>query len=129
MIEEKKINDFIIKLGECIAKGEDIPNDFIPLMLNIVTIYQTLTKFYKSFNTSTLLTNLIKEINNGNKISAIRWYREITGKGLKESKDDIEEIIPNVNFNICEKVIDLLTNIEKKDRKKIFEIYFLFCCV
>lgn len=40
-----------------------------------------------------VIANLLAQ---GNKIGAIKAYREATGKGLKESKDFVEALIPQL---------------------------------
>ena len=45
----------------------------------------------------------IKElVTKGNKIAAVKLYREITGAGLKESKDAVESIERGVPIRIAE---------------------------
>jgi hypothetical protein len=43
---------------------------------------------------------VLAKIRAGNKIEAIKLYRELTGKGLKESHDLIDEIDKRIRFRL-----------------------------
>jgi len=42
------------------------------------------------------IADIAEALADGNKIEAIKIYREATGKGLKESKDFIDALIPKL---------------------------------
>lgn len=49
------------------------------------------------------MTELTEALLNGRKIEAIKLYREFTGMGLKESKDDIEKLEASLRQQFPEK--------------------------
>ena len=44
--------------------------------------------------------DVLAQVRAGNKVAAIKLYRDLTGKGLKESHDLIEEIDKRIRFRL-----------------------------
>ena len=44
--------------------------------------------------------SVLAQIRAGNKIEAVKQYREVTGKGLKESYERVEEIEKRIRFRV-----------------------------
>lgn len=53
-----------------------------------------------SQNHSELVEQIVDSLRQGNKIQAIKDYRESTGAGLKESKEAIEELISKYDITM-----------------------------
>ncbi|PKO16915.1 MAG: hypothetical protein CVU39_06765 [Chloroflexi bacterium HGW-Chloroflexi-10] len=75
-----------------------------------------------SYGSSTnQIENIIVLARSGNKLEAIKRYRELTGLGLKESKDSVEALVEGkpVNFNSVQVTQTEPLNISMETAKKV----------
>lgn len=56
------------------------------------------------------INELMRAIHAGEKIAAIKLYRDMTGYGLKESKDAVEEHWTNKKTELCNVMIKSINN-------------------